>query len=122
MKQVENNRGGTDVQFGGKLVSISDKVLTNVNKKNYKVVTIDFEDVAGNPARCSALCYEGNYNKGVEVGETYLCTATPTDAGVIVKMSHLSFNGERASAEQFGFETAVSTPVGEPNKAFDTQE
>ncbi len=123
MEKVLNEQTGVEeMKFGGKLISISDKVLTNVNNKNYKVVTIEFEDVNGKEARCSALCYEGNYQHGVDLGETYLCVATPTEQGVIVKMSHLTYNGERATADMFGFETVKETsdPVKQANTSFES--
>lgn len=122
MRKVLNETTGIEeIQFGGKLISISDKVSTNVNGKNYKVATIDFEDASGNQQRCTSLVYEGNYSKGVVVGETYLCTATPTDNGVIVKMSHLTFNGDRATVEMFGFDAVAETakPAMQPNPEFD---
>jgi hypothetical protein len=124
MKKVINKTTGVEeVQFGGKLVSISDTALTNTNGKEYKVATIDFDAVDGSKKRCTALVYAGNYNHGLTVGETYLATATPTPQGVIVKLSHLTYNGDRATSEMFGFAGAVAEtqPVAQmqPNTAFE---
>lgn len=124
MKKVINKTTGVEeVQFGGKLVSISTQVLKNVNGTEYRVATIDFEDTAEKTRRCTALVYEKNYSHGLKVGETYLATATPTDQGVIVKLSHLTYNGDRATAEMFGFEGAIAenAPVAQmqPNTAFE---
>lgn len=122
MKKVLNlTTGVEEMQFGGKLVSISDTVLTNTNGKEYKVATIDFEAADGSQKRCTALVYAGNYSHGLKIGETYLATATPTDQGVIVKLSHLTYNGERATADMFGFEAiaAKANPITVPNKAFE---
>jgi hypothetical protein len=124
MKKVINKVTGIEeVQFGGKLISISDAVLKNVNGTEYRVATIDFEDAAEKTRRCTALVYEKNYSHGLTVGETYLATATPTEQGVIVKLSHLTYNGDRATADMFGFEdvateTAPSKEM-QPNTAFD---
>ena len=126
MKKVINKTTGVEeVQFGGKLVSISEQVLTNVNGKNYKVGTIDFEAADSTQKRCTALIYEGNYSHGLKVGETYLATATPTEQGVIVKLSHLTYNGDRATGDMFGFEPIAAENAGaakgvmQPNVAFD---
>lgn len=123
MRKVVNNRGIEEMQFGGTLVSISEKALENSNGNPYKVATIDFKDANEKQQRCTALVYEGNYSKGIEVGETYLCTATPTESGVIVKMSHLTYNGDRATIDMFGLEEvkAKADPVNAPNTAFETQ-
>lgn len=125
MRKVLNETTGIEeMQFGGKLLSISESVLTNINGKKYKVATIEFEDIVGSIKRCTALVYEGNYQHGVTKGETYLCTATPTDQGVIVKMSHLVYNGDRATADMFGFdvvEEGTATPTMQPNKEFESQ-
>ena len=122
MKKVLNETTGVEeVQFGGKLISISDKSLKNVNGTEYRVATIDFEDAEGKVRRCTALVYENNFKHGLTKGETYLATATPTESGVIVKLSHLTYNGDRATAEMFGFEAVAETasPAMQPNKAFD---
>ena len=124
-KVVNETTGIEEMQFGGRLLSVSEKVLTNVNGKNYKVGTIEFKDIAEKQQRCTALVYEGNYKNGIKVGETYLCTATPTDQGVIVKMSHLTYNGDRASADMFGFEVVEETTNSaqgiKANVAFDSE-
>ena len=124
MRTVLNKTTGVEEKvFGGKLVSISENALTNVNGKNYKVASIDFEDTNGKERRATALCYEGNYKHGLEIGQQYVCVATPTDQGVIVKMSHLTYGGERATADMFGFEEVVidADPVTQANTSFDNQ-
>jgi len=126
MRNVKNEQTGVvEKQFGGTLISISDKILKNSNGKEYKVATVEFEDINEKVQRCTALVYEGNYSKGIEEGETYLCTATPTEQGVIVKMSHLTYNGDRATPDMFGMdvvEEGSADPVKQANTAFETAE
>lgn len=124
MKKIKNDHTGVEeMQFGAKLISISEKTFQNSNNNNYKVVTIEFENAAGETVRTSAIIYEGNYNYGVEMGETYTAVATPMkDGGVIVKMSHLVYGGVRATADMFGFDVVdEADPANVPNKAFETE-
>lgn len=107
--QINEQTGTQEASFNGKLISISDKVLQNSNGKNYKVATVEFKDVNNETQRSTALVYEGNYSKGMEINESYLCTATVTDQGVIVRMSHLTGSGDRPTADMFGFNTVAES-------------
>ena len=109
MKFQENKTtGAQEAVFAGKLLSISDKVLQNSNGTNYKVATIEFTDVAGVKRKTSALVYEGNYKHGMKIGEEYSATASLSGNDVYVRVSHLPASGERANADMFGFEPALS--------------
>lgn len=101
-----------EVQFPATLLSISDSPLTNQNGKNYLVGTVRYKNVKGESKTASAVIYEGNYSKGMEVGETYLCTANQDDKGnTYLRLSHL-MQTERASADDFDFSAeAVETPA-----------
>lgn len=107
--QTNPQTGAQEANFTAKLISMSDKTLTNVNQKNYKVGTIEFKDINGKNQRTSAFIFEGNYQHGMEIGESYLTTATLTDQGVICRVSHLTGSGEKATADMFGFETENKT-------------
>ena len=122
MKRVKNEHTGREeIQFGATLISISDKVLENSNKKKYKVATIEFENVDGKTVRSTALVYEGNYSKGLEIDQTYLAVATPMDDGaVIIQMSHLVYGGDIPTADMFGFDVVQEVdPVTQPNTEFE---
>lgn len=122
MKKVKNETtGGWEMQFGATLISMSEKVLTNVNKKNYKVATIEFVDVHGEIQRTSAIVYEGNYKNEMKVGGLFLATATPSEQGVFIKVSHLDYNGERATDSMFGFDVEEISAEMVPNTAFEEQ-
>lgn len=109
-KQVE-------FQIEAKMVTpLSETTLTNKNGKNYKLTTIEFADKNGEVQRASAVIYEGNYSKGVKVGEAYLATARKADDGKIyLQMSHLPASAGFATSDMFeAFDEApvkASAPV-----------
>lgn len=93
--------GLQQAQFQAKLISApSEKTLQNSNKKNFKIVTIEFENSKGETVRRSASIYEGNYSKGVSAGKSYLTTATISGQNVYLQMSHLE-NATRAELDDF---------------------
>jgi hypothetical protein len=102
--------GVQQATFSAKLLSISDVTKTNANGKNYKIATIEFNDVNEEKQRATAICYEGNYSKGMENGKSYLATASQTDSGAIIQLSHLQ-NADAPTASMFGFEGAVEGKV-----------
>jgi len=101
------NKNG-QIQFPGKLISISEATLKNTNGKNYKVCEVEFTNVKGEIVKRSALAYEGNYDKGMKVGNEYLCTASQTESGVIIQVSHLNGTADRPNTTDFDF---AATPV-----------
>lgn len=93
--------GLQQAQFQAKLISApSEKTLQNSNKKNFKIVTIEFENSKGETVRRSASIYEGNYKNPISVGKSYLTTATISGKDVYLQMSHLE-NATRAELEDF---------------------
>lgn len=87
-----------------KLVSDPEKstIRQNSNKKNYKVVSVEFENAQGKTCRVPANIYEGNYSKGITKGEKYLSKVTiATDGKAYIQMSHLT-GGEVPTLEMFG--------------------
>lgn len=106
--QINPTTNAQEATFGAKLLSISDKTLENSNGKNYKIATVEFKNINDEVCRTSAFVYEGNYNYGMEVGQTYLTTATKADKGVIVRVSHLIYGGQRATEDMFGFEEVAT--------------
>lgn len=101
--------GLQQAQFQAKLISApSEKTLQNSNKKNFKVVTIEFENSKGEKVQRSASIYEGNYSKGISVGKTYLTTATISGQNVYLQMSHLE-NASRAELDDFAVASAEVT-------------
>ena len=112
----KTNKEQLQAQFSGKLLSISDREFENTNGKNYKVATIEFADINGEIQRASCFIYEGNYKYGMEVGQSYLATATKTDQGPIIQLSHLQSAADRPTADMFGefSEAEVSVPANTP--------
>lgn len=118
MKKIVNpTTGAIEFQIEAKMVTpLSEVTLTNKNGKNYKLTTIEFADKNGEVQRASAAIYEGNYSKGVKVGEAYLATARKADDGKIyLQMSHLPAGAGFATADMFdSFDEApvkASAPV-----------
>jgi len=94
--------GVPQAQFPAVLKSIGTTILQNSNDKNYKIVSVEFENSKGIQQLASAACYEGNYSKGIEVGKTYLTTVSVVEGKAYLQMSHLE-NASMASADDFGF-------------------
>ena len=115
MKEVINPRNGqVEYQFGAKMISeLSQTTKENSNRKKFKVCTIEFADRYGEIQKVAAMVYEGHYNKGMKVGETYLATAHKGDNGrVYIQMSSLPYTGNTATTDMFGFDDAADeTPV-----------
>ena len=106
--------GQVEYQFGAKMISeLSQTTRENSNGKKFKVCTIEFVDINGEIQKVAAMVYEGNYSKGLEVGETYLATARKGDDGrAYIQMSHLPYTGNTATTDMFGFDDAADeTPA-----------
>jgi len=95
--------GTPQAQFPATLKSVGTTVLTNTNGKNYKVVSVEFENANGTKQLAAAAIYEGNYSKGIEVGKTYLTTVSIVEGKAWLQMSHLE-NAAQATADDFGFD------------------
>ena len=87
--------------FQADLVSVSDNVLENVNGTEYRVGSVRFENPNGDIVTRSAIIYENNYQYGMQVGNSYQCTAVKSDQGVLIRMSHLE-QSARATEADFG--------------------
>lgn len=108
INEVTNNQ---EASFGAKLLSMSQKPLENANGTLYRIANIEFEDINGNTQKSSAMVYEGNYNYGMEIGKTFLAKATLSAGQVYLQVSHLEFNGTRATVDMFGFEVEATAPA-----------
>lgn len=97
--------GNPQAQFPATLKSVGTTILQNSNQKNYKIVSVEFENASGAKQLASAAIYEGNYSKGIEVGKNYLTTVTIVDGKAYMQMSHLE-NAAQATADDFGFDAA----------------
>ena len=96
------NKDG-QLQFTGKLINLSEATLKNTNGKNYKVAEVEFTNAKGELVKRSAVVYEGNYGKGMTIGNEYLCTASQTEQGVIIQVSHLNGTADRPDTTDFDF-------------------
>lgn len=105
MRRIENDDNGNPrLAFDAELLAISNNTLQNTNGKEFKIVNIRFEDVNKEIKDVTAICYEGNYKYGIEVGNKYLTTATFVEElnAVYLQMSHL-VAGARATTDMFNF-------------------
>ena len=96
---AETNK--SEFLFNATLLKIGENVLQNSNSKDYKIVTLKFNLPSGEEVERSAMCYQSNYDYGVEIGKDYLCSLNFDQEGnPQIKMSHLS-NADRATADDF---------------------
>lgn len=101
-KQIQNEETGeTEFLFNAKLLKIGKKEIENSNQKLFKVVTLQFSLPDGMEVERSAICYESNYQYGIEEGKDNLCNLSFDEVGdPQIRMSHLT-NADRASADDF---------------------
>ncbi len=101
-KQIENpETGETEFLFNATLAKIGKSVLENSNEKLFKVVTLKFNLPDGEEVERTAMCYQSNYQHGIEVGKDYLTNLAFDEEGIPqLRMSHLS-NADRATASDF---------------------
>lgn len=101
------------------LKSVSDNLLENVNGTEYALATIEFENEKGEKKEVGAMVYKANLqdadgNIRMEVGEKYLFTARKIvgeKRPPLVFVSHLQGTAERASDDDFGFNTEIEAPA-----------
>lgn len=90
------------------------KFYTNAagQRKEFAVVTIEFENATGQKQVASAAIAKKNLEYGVSKGETYLCRVTLTEdtKDAYISMSHLT-GATRATAADFGFEDVSDVVV-----------
>lgn len=96
--------GQLEMSFQGELVSVGENVLENSNGTLFRIGSVRLPN--GKVKSCRI--YEKNYEKGMTIGVSHLCTATQyIDAtgaiAVDVQMSHLT-QAERATLADFGVE------------------
>ncbi len=92
-----------EAQFQGKLISISDDVVGTTPKgKDYYVGSVEFENANKQKIQRSCIINAANYDYGMTVGNTYLCTVSlDAEKGALITMSHLT-QAARASFDDFG--------------------
>jgi len=116
MKKTTDDQGNLQYEFNCELLSVSSEPKTNVNGKQYRVGTIRFEDANKKMQQVTAIIYEKNYQRGMEVGENYLATARPDGKDVFITCTALKY-AERASTDMFGaFESAPAEKSEEATK------
>lgn len=111
-KQIQNpETGETEFQFNATLLKIGKSVLENANEKLFKVVTLKFNLPDGEEVERTAICYQSNYQYGVEEGKDYLCNLSyDKEANPQIRMSHLT-NADRATASDFAGLLQVSSQL-----------
>jgi len=95
-------------QFKATVTSLGEAVQTNVNGKEYVVGAVKFTNNKGEVVERSAICYMKNLEKGISVGNEYLCNVTITEARPtepIISISPLT-SAVRATASDFDFNFA----------------
>ncbi len=114
-QRINKTTGNQEVDFNGILLSIGDTVRENTNGTKFRLCNIKFDDVNGKPQTILASVYEKNFEKGLKVGDQYLCTAQKETATgrVYIHVSALP-GGAIANADMFSFEPViekVATPA-----------
>ena len=101
-KEIFNEETGEKAfLFKATLIEVGEKDLENTNGKTYKIVTLKFNLPNGDEAERTAICYESNYQYGIEIGLDYLCNLSFDEQGEPqIRMSHLN-NAKRASSKDF---------------------
>jgi hypothetical protein len=111
-KVMQKDQHGVErevIQFQAKLISVG-KLAANTNGTPLRYCDIEFTNAKGEVKRSGGVTiYETNFEKGMEVGETYLATAIPTDQGVFVQLSHLQGGADKATADDFGIGATVAS-------------
>ena len=117
MKRVINKQTGKpEFQFNGKLLKLSETTIPNSNGKLFKLAEIEFADVNGVVTKGTAMVYQGNYDKGLTIGNEYGCTARKGDNGQIyIQMSHFAYgNTNIATEDMFGSFEDSEAPKSAP--------
>lgn len=105
MKEVKNPiTGEPEYQFSGKLIRANAEELVNkVTGSKYRLAEVEFTNAKGIVQRATCSIYSKNWNYGMKVGESYLCTAQlGADNKVYIHMSHLT-QVSAATVDDFGF-------------------
>lgn len=102
-----------------KLVSIASAPRTDLGCKPFYPCTVEFTNPKGEVIQRGARVWEGNYNYGMVVGDTYSATARVYEDAegnpqVDITVSHLK-GTQRASLDDFGFETPVAPTTPKAN-------
>ena len=112
--KVNQQTGLEEVEFTATLLSMSDEVRTYQNAagetKEYKLAEVEFTDNDGTVQKATAIVHKGNYINGMEVGKSYLATASldtraeAEEGSVVIRVSHLTRSeyAGRAKATMFG--------------------
>jgi hypothetical protein len=111
-KVMQKDQNGIErevIQFQAKLIAVG-KLTANTNGTPLRYCDIEFTNAKNEIKRSGGVTiYESNFEKGMEVGETYLATAIPTDQGVFVQLSHLQGGADKATADDFGIGATVAS-------------
>lgn len=101
-KEILNKTTGKkEFLFNAKLLKVGENVLKNSNKKEFRIVTLGFNLPSGEEVERTAICYESNYQYGVDVDKSYLTNLSFDTNGIPnLRMSHL-VSTDRASKDDF---------------------
>jgi len=112
--QFNKVTGNWEKVFNAELLSVGEQVKKFKNEKQteYRNSTIRFVDANGKTQQVHAVVYEKSYKRGMEPGNKYLATATPTDNGIFISLSHLVYN-DIASSNMFGEFSSEEDPFKE---------
>ena len=114
-KVINKQTGKTEFQFNATLLRLSETAIPNSNGKLFKLADIEFADVNGVISKGTAMVYQGNYDKGLTIGNEYGCTARKGDNGQIyIQMSHFAFGAGYATEDMFGSFEEESTAKPAP--------
>lgn len=113
--RINSLTGQKEVVFEAELLSIGENTLTLKNEKQteYKIAQIQFVNSDAELVTRSAMVFAKTYtNHELVVGEKYQATAQIVGPDAYVRLSHLPYSGDIATAADFDIEdTVVSKTV-----------
>lgn len=113
--RINSLTGQKEVVFEAELISIGDNTLKLKNEKQteYKIAQIQFVNSDAEMVTRSAMVFAKTYNDHeLIVGEKYQATAQIVGNDAYVRLSHLPYSGDIATAADFDIEdTVVSKSV-----------
>lgn len=103
--KYNSERDQFEGQFKAKVTSLGPVNQANSNGTEFAVGSIQMTTAHGELKEVSAICYKKNVEKGIIVGETYVCNVAVTQDRPnepIISISPLT-TAIRATANDFGF-------------------
>jgi hypothetical protein len=103
--------GNQQIQTSGRLVQISETVLTNVNGTKYRIATVEDCLTDKGPMAVSGIAWESNVQKGAHIGEHVLVTFEKTNLPEpLITVSTNIVTGVRPDNSVFNWDKGTFVP------------